>query len=84
MISGITNTVTGSQTENAVKTLSADLDSFLLLLTTQLQHQDPLSPMEPTEFTQQLVSFAAVEQQIQSNANLEDLLKLDQVSRRVL
>jgi flagellar basal-body rod modification protein FlgD len=56
--------------------LAGDLNSFLTLLTTQLKHQDPLSPLEPTEFTNQLVNFAGVEQQINTNKNLEDLLKL--------
>ena len=47
--------------------LSEDFDDFLVLLTTQLQNQDPLSPMESTEFTNQLVSFSQVEQQINQN-----------------
>ena len=60
--------------------LAADLDSFLLLLVTQLKNQDPLSPLEPTEFTGQLVAFAGVEQQITTNANLEKLLKIQDAS----
>ncbi len=57
-------------------TLASDMDSFLLLLTTQLKNQDPLSPLEPTEFTNQLVQFASVEQQIATNASMEELLKV--------
>lgn len=60
--------------------LAADLDSFLLLLTTQLKNQDPLSPLEPTEFTGQLVAFAGVEQQISTNAYMEQLLSLQSSS----
>jgi len=46
------------------------------LLTTQLQNQDPLSPMDSKEFTSQLVQFTSVEQSIQSNKNLEKLIAL--------
>ncbi|WP_135076013.1 flagellar hook assembly protein FlgD [Terasakiella sp. SH-1] len=55
--------------------LADDLDDFMTLLTTQLQHQDPLDPMDANEFTTQLVQFASVEQQISQNANLEALLQ---------
>lgn len=76
MISGITGAGVEGQAAASGTSLAGDLDAFLLLLTTQLQNQDPLSPLEPTEFTDQLVSFAAVEQAIASNKNLEDLLSL--------
>jgi flagellar basal-body rod modification protein FlgD len=58
------------------KELSGNFDTFLQLLTTQLQHQDPLSPMDSNQFTQQLVEFSQVEQQIDSNQNLETLISL--------
>ena len=64
----------------ARQSLAEDMDAFLLLLTTQLRHQDPLSPLEPTEFTQQLVAFAGVEQQITTNTNLEALLVIQNSS----
>ncbi|WP_413207543.1 flagellar hook assembly protein FlgD [Rhodospirillum sp. A1_3_36] len=54
--------------------LAKDLDTFLTLLTSQMKNQDPLSPMDSTEFTNQLVQFAQVEQQINMNTNLEDML----------
>jgi flagellar basal-body rod modification protein FlgD len=57
--------------------LTGDLQSFLTLLTTQLKHQDPLEPMDSTEFTSQLAQFAGVEQNIQTNANLEKLIGLN-------
>jgi flagellar basal-body rod modification protein FlgD len=60
--------------------LSEDFDDFLVLLTTQLQNQDPLSPMESTEFTNQLVSFSQVEQQINQNQKLDQLLGLQLAS----
>ncbi len=56
--------------------LAETFDSFLLLLTTQLQHQDPLDPMDSGEFTQQLVQFTGVEQALATNANLEHLIAL--------
>ncbi|MEM6712701.1 MAG: flagellar hook capping FlgD N-terminal domain-containing protein [Pseudomonadota bacterium] len=54
--------------------LAEDLDTFLTLLTTQLQNQDPLEPLDTNQFTQQLVQFSGVEQQIQTNSYLEDLI----------
>lgn len=62
-------------TQSGVK-LAADFQQFLTLLTTQLQNQDPLSPMDSTEFTNQLVQFSQVEQQINSNQKLDSLLAL--------
>ena len=56
--------------------LAANFDTFLLLLTAQLKNQDPLEPMDSNQFTQQLVQFSQVEQQINSNKNLESLIAL--------
>ena len=61
--------------------LNEDLNRFLNLLVTQLKNQDPLDPMDSTEFTSQLVQFASVEQQINTNANIEKMLNLQQVSQ---
>lgn len=72
---GTADTTTSSQQSSSK--LSADFDTFLLLLTTQLKNQDPLSPMDSTEFTNQLVQYAEVEQAIQTNSNLESLLALN-------
>ena len=65
------------QTTNSSNQLAQDFDDFLVLLTTQLQHQDPLSPMDSTEFTNQLVQFSQVEQQINQNAKLDSLIALN-------
>lgn len=54
--------------------LSGDLESFLKLLITQLKNQDPLEPLNATDFTAQLAQFAAVEQGIKTNKNLESLI----------
>lgn len=61
---------------NALGDLADTYDNFLTLLTKQLQNQDPLSPMDTAQFTQQLVAFSSVEQQIQSNKRLEQLISL--------
>ena len=63
--------------------LSANFDTFLTLLTTQLKNQDPTSPMESDKFTDQLSQFAQVEQGIQSNKNLEDLIAMQGQQRQL-
>ena len=70
------NTATATTTEanKSATKLAADFDQFLTLLTTQLQFQDPLDPLDSNEFTQQLVTFTQVEQSIQTNKNLEQLI----------
>jgi flagellar basal-body rod modification protein FlgD len=65
-----------SNANSAQKTLAGNFDTFLTLLTTQLKNQDPLAPMDSNQFTQQLVQFSQVEQQITSNQNLESLIGL--------
>lgn len=71
-------TANGSASQDAKK-LANEFDDFLVLLTTQLQNQDPLDPMDSGEFTQQLVAFTGVEQQIQTNQNLELLANLSRL-----
>ena len=67
---------TGQSLGPGTGSLAETFDNFLLLLTTQLQNQDPLSPMETNEFTQQLVAFTEVEQSIKTNDRLEKLIDL--------
>jgi flagellar basal-body rod modification protein FlgD len=59
---------------SALNQLSGNFSTFLTLLTTQLQNQDPTSPMDSNEFTQQLVEYSQVEQQIDTNTNLQSLI----------
>lgn len=75
-VSGVNSNTTPSTTSGASKQLSETFDNFLTLLTKQLQHQDPLSPMDTNEFTSQLVQYTEVEQSISTNQKLEDLLAL--------
>jgi flagellar basal-body rod modification protein FlgD len=52
----------------------------LQLLTTQLQNQNPLDPLDTNQFTEQLVEFASVEQQINENTNLQTLISMQQTN----
>ncbi|PCI56046.1 MAG: flagellar hook capping family protein [Alphaproteobacteria bacterium] len=63
-------------TANSSAQLASDFDDFLVLLTTQLQNQDPLDPASSSEFTSQLVQFAGVEQSINTNQKLDALVSL--------
>jgi len=69
---------TSTATTTAQQDLSTNFDTFLTLLTTQLKNQDPTAPMDSTQFTQQLVMFSQVEQQIDTNDNLQKLVALGQ------
>jgi len=62
----------------ALTTLSSNFNNFLRMLMTQLQNQDPTSPMDTNEFTRELVQFSAVEQQIATNTSLTRLIELTQ------
>ena len=61
-------------------TLAGNFDTFLKLLTTQMQNQDPTNPLDTNQFTSQLVQFAGVEQQIKANTNLTTLIDLSRAS----
>lgn len=65
---------TSSDPATATTQNSANFNSFLKLLTTQLSNQDPLNPIDATQFTSQLAQFSQVEQQIQTNSNLKNLV----------
>jgi flagellar basal-body rod modification protein FlgD len=67
---------TTSTTAKDALSIGKTFDQFLTLLTTQLKNQDPLSPMDTAQFTQQLVQFSAVEQQINGNKKLDQLIGL--------
>jgi flagellar basal-body rod modification protein FlgD len=65
---------------SAAQQLAGNFDTFLQLLTTQLQNQNPLDPLDTNQFTQQLVEFASVEQQVNMNTNLQTLISMQQTS----
>ena len=66
-VKGATETVSKAQ----MNTVTKDFETFLRMLTTQIQNQDPLSPMEADRFASQLASFSMVEQQTLTNQKLD-------------
>jgi flagellar basal-body rod modification protein FlgD len=87
--SQVSTTSSGSSTSStaqaagttASQQLAGNFNTFLQLLTTQLQNQNPLDPLDTNQFTQQLVEFASVEQQINMNTNLQSLITMQQTSQ---
>ncbi|MGJ4916466.1 flagellar hook assembly protein FlgD [Bradyrhizobium sp. HKCCYLRH2060] len=84
-VSGTTNTnsSTGNSSlgSSAGSTIAGNFQTFLTLLTTQLQNQNPLDPLDTNQFTQQLVQFAGVEQQLKTNDQLASLLTMQQTTQ---
>lgn len=77
-LGGITPSLTSaraSSTSEAAATLAQDFDTFLTLLTAQLRNQDPLEPVDSTQFVDQLATFSGVEQQVQTNQQLGAILE---------
>lgn len=76
MISTVGNSTANQNTTQtaASNKLTADMQTFLKLLTTQLKNQDPTNPMDPKDFTEQLVQFSQIEQQIQQTGKLDQIL----------
>ncbi|MCU0906954.1 MAG: flagellar hook assembly protein FlgD [Rhodobacteraceae bacterium] len=64
---------TAAEGAAAGSALSSDFQTFLLMLTEQLKNQDPLNPLEATDFAVQLATFSGVEQQVRTNDLLRDL-----------
>ncbi len=73
--SGTTAAAAGT---TALSSLSGNFTDFLKMLMTQLQNQDPTSPMDTNAFTTELVQFSSVEQQINTNTSLTSLIQLTQ------
>ena len=63
------------------QTIAGNFDTFLQLLTTQLQNQNPLDPLDTNQFTQQLVQFSSVEQQLKTNDFLATLVDASTTNR---
>lgn len=76
------STANGSSNKSTANdTLASNFTTFLQLLTTQLQNQNPLDPLDTNQFTQQLVQFAQVEQQLKSNDQLATLVSIQQATQ---
>ena len=80
MTSGITGASSSSSITNpntatgASQEIAGNFQQFLTLLTTQLKNQNPMDPLDTNQFTQQLVQYAGVEQQLKSNDRLDSIL----------
>jgi flagellar basal-body rod modification protein FlgD len=76
MVDAVSNTAAASADSSALgkARLAENFDTFLTLLTTQLKNQDPLSPMDSNQFTQQMVQMTGVEQQLLTNDLLKQLV----------
>jgi len=76
--SSSTSSSSSNTTASTATTGIADnFQTFLTLLTTQLKNQNPLDPLDTNQFTQQLVQFAGVEQQLKSNDQLKSLIEIE-------
>lgn len=63
-----TSSITNAQEDTGSATaISSDFETFLKMLTTQMENQDPLNPIESSDFAVQLATFSGVEQQVQTN-----------------
>jgi flagellar basal-body rod modification protein FlgD len=71
----------GSLSSTTGSTLAGNFQTFLTLLTTQLKNQNPLDPLDTNQFTQQLVQFAGVEQQLKTNDQLTTLVSLQHTAQ---
>jgi flagellar basal-body rod modification protein FlgD len=77
-----TNTTTPTSSTGVDQTtIAGNFQTFLTLLTTQLKNQNPLDPLDTNQFTQQLVQFAQVEQQLKSNDQLATLVSLEKTAQ---
>ncbi len=68
-----TSATTAATTSTPKKKITSDFDTFLKMLTTQMNNQDPLNPVDSADFAVQLATFSSVEQQQRTNQLLEGL-----------
>ena len=76
-----TNSSSTNNTSSSNTTIANNFQTFLTLLTTQLQNQNPLDPLDTNQFTAQLVQFAGVEQQLRQNDQLATLVNLEKTAQ---
>ncbi|WOH80681.1 flagellar hook capping FlgD N-terminal domain-containing protein [Bradyrhizobium sp. BEA-2-5] len=74
---GTNSSSSGSGLTTSSQGIADNFQTFLTLLTTQLQNQNPLDPLDTNQFTQQLVQFAGVEQQLKTNDQLKSLIEIE-------
>ena len=86
-VASSTNTPTTASSQSpasstdSLASLGNNFNTFLTMLTTQLKNQDPMSPLDTNQFTQQLISMTGVEQQIKANSQLGTLITMDQTNQ---
>lgn len=73
VLSATSNPIAGASTAPPAPVVTSDYQTFLVMMTTQIQNQDPLNPMDANEFAVQLATFSGVEQQVQTNSLLAGL-----------
>jgi flagellar basal-body rod modification protein FlgD len=78
-VSGVGSS-SSSSTATSRQSIAQNFDTFLQLLTTQLKNQNPLDPLDTNQFTQQLVQFTGVEQQLKTNEYLEAMMTSTQTA----
>jgi len=82
VVSGLSSSAAAAASSTGVDkgTIAGNFQTFLTLLTTQLKNQNPLDPLDTNQFTQQLVQFAQVEQQLKQNEQLTTLVSLEKTA----
>lgn len=72
--SSASSSTTATTASAPLTKIGADFNLFLKMLTSQVQNQDPLDPLDASEYTKQLIQFSQVEQSIQQTATLKDIM----------
>lgn len=70
---GAYQTQSGASTATTTPGIGREFESFIRLLTAQIRNQDPMAPLDSTQFVEQLATFSALEQQVRSNVSLESI-----------
>lgn len=73
---GATTTSASSSTAINTAGIGEEFNNFLQLLTAQIKNQDPLSPLDSTQFVEQLATFSSLEQQVKTNVSLEGIASM--------
>ena len=73
-----TSAAAASSSSTALTSIADNFNSFLTMLTTQLQNQDPSAPTNADQFTSEIATFAGVQQQVNTNTNLNQLISITQ------
>lgn len=78
-ISAANASTVSSSSSGSASEITSDFETFLKMMTAQIRNQDPLNPMDASDFATQLATFSGVEQQVRSNELLTDLLQQSKV-----